>query len=180
MQELLSGPGAGYPAHATYSGAALANYFVGRARGGSLGGYGRSLDAAELTLLVYIAHGVALAVHDGPLLDEPVLAADEFVVIPSLFFGARGKPVTAPLRVYDAERGGFVVAAPPPASDRAAKAVLASVWDRYSRASAGQMAADASGAWARFKAAPGFQPGAAIPDDLTEQHFAGLVAEVLV
>ena len=181
MQEpyLPSGPGSQRPPQRAYPAFALANYFFARARSAA-GGTGRSLDAVELSLLVYIAHGISLAVYDAPLLDEDVLATEIGIVVPPLFHALRGVPASQPFAAYDEGRGRFVVADPPPRADAGALEVLESVWERYGRSPAEGMCEDANGAWAAAVRVPGFQPGSPIPDAVTETHFAGLVADVLV
>ena len=176
---LPPGPGTQRPPLRTYPAFALANFFLAQTRQAA-GGTGRSLDAVELSLFVYVAHGVSLALYDAPLLEEDVLATENGIVVPPLFHALRGVPAAKPFSVYDADRGRYVVAEPPPRADAGAQDVLQAVWDRYGRSSAEGMCEDASGAWSQAVRTPGFQPGSPIPDALTEVHFAALVADVLV
>ena len=177
----------------TYSAAALANFFVGHSRPGSVAGDGtvspaRAFTAVELEQLVYAAHGVSLAFFSRPLLAEPVLAGEGGVEIPSLFLQAgkarRGKPVTEPLVVYNPEADAVVEAEPPDRGDREATEALLAVWERFERASCGQMieqTAAADGApWHHLFCRPGWRPGLVVPDALTERYFAGFVADHLV
>jgi uncharacterized phage-associated protein len=175
---LPSGPGTQQPPRRAYPAFALANFFLAQTRRAA-GGTGRSLDAVELSLFVYVAHGVSLALYGAPLLEEDVLATENGLVVPPLFHALRGVPASKPFSVYDPERGRYGVADPPPRADAGAQDVLRAVWERYGRSSAEGMCEDASGAWSEVVRAPGFQPGSPIPDALTEVHFAGLMAEAL-
>ncbi|MDT7858223.1 hypothetical protein RQM47_16360 [Rubrivirga sp. S365] len=168
----------------TYTARSLANAVIRAASSTGVDADGavvppRPVTGPEVGHLVYVAHGISLALYDRPILADPAVATRRGVMIPALH-AALGRERAEPLRSFDPETGRFAEDPPPPASDVVANGALRAVWDRHSLAGAGSAAVDAQGPgspWVHLVSDPDFQPGTPIPDAMTELYFAGLAAD---
>lgn len=168
----------------SYAAAALANAFINVAATPTVSGRGalasaRDLTRVEVELVVYVAHGISLALHDRSLLAEPSVAMGERVSVPSLRAALRPDRAR-PVQAFDPVRGAFHEVEPPPPSDVVAWQTILAVWDRYAHAGPAEMALDAQGPgspWVQIVGSPGFAPGVTIPDVMTGLYFARLAAD---
>lgn len=168
----------------TYSAAAVANFFFGLSQHGSFqdGGFKRDrvFTGREVQHLAHAAHGVRLARAGVPLIRDSAHAIEGDVVIPALHFAVPGI-LDEPLAVFDAEAGHFVGAICPDAGDRSGREALVATWSFFERKTAAEIEAVVMGEgspWHRLSTAPGFAPGAVIPDGLAAQYFGHVITAV--
>lgn len=175
LPPLPSGPACPTPPERTYSAFSLANHFVAAAEDTGI----RTMGFHRLTLLTYAAHGITLALHDVPLLSEPVLATVDGPVIASLSLAARGGVVRGALQELNPATGGFEDAAPPPPSDVAAREILDAVWGRYHLSPDSGLAEELEFPWRICRVKDGFQSGAVLPDAYSNVYFTSLLARIM-
>ena len=170
-----------YPAHA------LANGFIAAAATPAATSRGdvtptRTLSRVEVEHLVYVAHGLTLAMYDRPLLADPVVAVRERLTIPTLRAAIPRAGTDRPLVAFDPELGTFREVEPPPPSDAVACWAVQAVWARYAFDVELAVCVDAQGKgspWAQIAGRRGFRPGTVVPDAMTERYFAEFAAAEL-
>jgi uncharacterized phage-associated protein len=128
----------------------------------------RGLDPLQVMKLTYIAHGFTFAVNDKPLLEDDVEAWKLGPVV---------------RRVYNAIPGGArpiteSILPKPTAFDKADKAVIDSVFDKYGQMSGlllSSMTHRPGSPW--FKTWQQYGKNAVIPQDLIDRHYKNIMAD---
>jgi uncharacterized phage-associated protein len=161
-----------------YDAKAIANYFLDLAQEKKT-----SLTPMKLQKLIFFAHGWNLALHDEPLIVDPVEAWQFGPVVPSVyheFKHARSGAISGKATEFDLEN--FELVEPTlPSEDMRTPQLLRQVWEAYGKLSAVQLSnlthlPDTP--WAKARAAHGEQARKVVIDDASiQQHFKVLAEQ---